>query len=87
MTHYLVESYQSRAGAKELDAVTERLRQAAAELSRSGSPVRYLRGLFVPEDELCLHLFEGVSVDAVRKALARAAVVYERIVATEEERT
>jgi hypothetical protein len=84
MAHYLVEAYQPRAGGKDLDAVSERVRRAAAELSRNGSPVRYLRGLVVPEDELYLHLFEAVSADAVHTALARAAVAYERIVETEE---
>lgn len=42
--------------------------------------MRYLRTIFVPEDETCFHLFEAVSADAVAEASKRAAIEHERIV-------
>jgi hypothetical protein len=80
MSEYLVEAYQHRAGAREIGAASARARQAADELAREGAAVRYLRSIFVPEDELCFHLFESPSPQAVRAALARAELEYERIV-------
>lgn len=45
-----------------------------------GDGVHLVRSLFVPEDEICLHVFAGPSVDAVRDALDGAAFAYQRIV-------
>ena len=84
MAQFLVEAYEARRGGDAVHARLERLRRAATELSRRGSRIRYLQRVFVPQDELCLYLFESASVDAVREALALAAVQYERIVETEE---
>ena len=84
MAQYLVEAYEPRRGSEDVAARFERLRRASAELSRRGSHVRCLRRLFVPEDELCLYLFESVSTVAVHEALTLAAVAYQRIVETEE---
>ena len=42
--------------------------------------VRLVRSIFVPEDEVGLHLFAAPSAAALRKALARAAFAYDRIV-------
>ena len=41
-------------------------------------PVRYVRAIFVPEDETCFFLYEAGSVDAVRKAARRAGLGCER---------
>jgi hypothetical protein len=80
MAEYLVEAYQHRADAREIGVAFARVRQAADEFAGEGAPVRYLRSIFVPEDELCFHMFESSSPAAVRAALARGAVEYERIV-------
>lgn len=52
---------------------------AAEELSREGTPVRYLRTIFVPEDETCYLLYEAVSAEAVRAAADRAEFRFERV--------
>jgi hypothetical protein len=44
--------------------------------------VRFLRSIFVPEDETCFYLYEAVSVDAVREAARRATVHVERVTET-----
>ena len=39
---------------------------------------------FLPDDEVCLHLFEAPSADAVSEAMRRAALAVDRIVETVE---
>ena len=80
MASYLVELYHPRSRVDQLTEASARLRAAAAELSREGTPVRYLRGLFLPEDETCLHLLEADSPEAVGEASRRAELAYDRIV-------
>jgi hypothetical protein len=73
---YLVEVYQPRTGA---DAAAARARSAADAASRAGTPVRYVRSIFVPEDETCFHVFESSSKEAVLAATERAAFAFPRI--------
>lgn len=78
MTSFLVETY-APAAIAHADAEA-RARLAAAELARAGTPVRYIRSIFVPGDEMCLYLFEAPSAEAVREASEGAGIVPERIV-------
>jgi hypothetical protein len=50
-------------------------------LCLEGTPVRYLRSIFVPEDEICFLLYEAGSADAVREAALRARLPVERVAA------
>jgi hypothetical protein len=75
---FLVETYAPSAVARA--DVETRARRAAAELARTGIPVRYVRSIFVPEDEMCLYLFEARSADAVREASEKAGIAPGRIV-------
>lgn len=79
MASYLVEHYHPRSRGDQLTQASARLRAAAAQMSREGTPVRYLRGLFVPDDETCFHIFEAGSADAVGEAARRAELAYDRI--------
>ena len=81
MTSFLVEGYLARASENEPALSAERARRAAAEL---GSSVRYVRSIFLPEDETCFHIFEGSSADAVGEVSTRAHIAYERIVEVRE---
>ena len=45
----------------------------------AGVPVRFLRSVFVPEDESCFFLYEGPTADAVREAAARAELVVAQV--------
>jgi hypothetical protein len=80
MPTYLVETYMPRSRAREARAAGRRARAAAEELSREGSPVRYLRTTFLPGDETCFHLFEASSADAVEEVSRRARLGGARIV-------
>jgi hypothetical protein len=44
-------------------------------------PVRFVRAIFMPEDETCFFLYEAGSVEAVREAARRAGLGSERITA------
>lgn len=41
-------------------------------MRREGEHVRFLRSVFVPEDDACFFLYEGASAQAVRDAATRA---------------
>ena len=84
MAHYLVEAYTSKSGQGDLGSLVARARRASARMRRDGIEVRYLRPILVPEDEICFHLFEAPSAEAVGEASRRAELVYERIVETAE---
>jgi Protein of unknown function (DUF4242) len=73
---FLVEVYQPRASA---NVAAARARSAAKAASRAGTPVRYVRSIFVPEDETCFHVFESSSKEAVLEATERAAFAFPRI--------
>lgn len=75
MPKFLVEAYAGRISESTCAELAARARAAGA-----GTSVRYLRSIFVPEDETCFHLFEGASLQAVAEASTRAALAYERIV-------
>jgi hypothetical protein len=81
---YLVELYVSRHDHPSVGRGVERARKAAAELTREGTAVRYVRAIFVPEDETCLLLYEAESLAAVDAAARRAGLAFERIAAAEE---
>jgi ubiquinone/menaquinone biosynthesis C-methylase UbiE len=82
MAEFLVELYVSGADADGADRETRRARSAAAALTAEGRPVRLVRSIFVPEDETCFLLVEADTAEAVHEAANRAAVPFERVLAT-----
>ena len=81
MAEYLVEVYVSRSDAAGAEQGAERARVAAEQLRREGAAVRYVRSIFVPEDETCFLLYEANSVEDVEEAARRAALPLDRVVA------
>ncbi len=79
MAEFLVELYAPRSDAATIRRDARRARRAARELTREGVPVRYLRAVFVPDDETCFYLYEAKSADAVQQAADRAALRIERV--------
>lgn len=79
VAEFLVEVYVSRADAAAVERSAERARLAAEALIQEGIPVRYLRSIFVPEDETCFFLYEAASVEGVHVAARRAALSFERV--------
>jgi hypothetical protein len=77
---YLAEAYVARPRASELRAHERRARAAAKQLTQQGIPIRFLRSIFVPADEICFYVFEAISAEAVGAACERAALRFERVV-------
>lgn len=76
---YLIESYLPALGADERAQVAARARAAADELARDGAVLRYVDAIFVPDDEMCLLVYEADSADLVREAARRAGVSCDRV--------
>jgi uncharacterized protein DUF4242 len=78
MAEFVLEFYVPRidGGAGER---AERARRAAEDLTREGTPVRYLRSILLPEEETCLMLYEAASAGDVRAAAGRASLPLARV--------
>jgi hypothetical protein len=79
MAEFLVELYVSRADGAEVERAAERARDAAEQLTREGRPVRFVRSIFVPEDETCFYLYEAASAEHVSEAARCADLRFERV--------
>lgn len=77
MPSFLVEAY-----AADPSAVADARDRATA---LAGPGVRHVRTTFLPTDETLLHFFEAPSGDALREAVQRACLRYNRIVEAVEE--
>ena len=53
----------------------------AGELTAAGTPVRYIRSTFAPDDGRCMCLFEAASEADVRRLNDEAGLPYDRVVA------
>jgi hypothetical protein len=80
MPRFLVEAYVARSRAQEARAAGRAAREAAEELTREGTPVRYVRTTFLPNDETCFHVFEAAAEEAVGEVCRRAGLGSGRIV-------
>jgi hypothetical protein len=78
-TRYTVELRVPRAGWVDVHQAAARAREATEEMRREGEPVRFLRSIFVPEDDACFFLYEGPSAESVRAAARRAKLGVRRV--------
>ena len=82
MAEFMVELYISRSdGAATVALAAERLRIGAEAATRAGTPVRFLRSIFVPEDETCFVLMEAETAGDVRDAALRVGMRFEHVAA------
>lgn len=79
MTTFVIETYLSREHGERLGDAVSRLRAAVESRSIRGT-VRYVRSVFIPEDETCFHVIEATSAKAVEDLSRRATIRAERIV-------
>ena len=77
---YVVECFWPGVDADAVRALDARAAASAGELTRAGTPVRYLGSLLMRTDEVVLCLFEGEE-SSVREAAERAEVPFERVLA------
>jgi hypothetical protein len=72
LSRYLVEMAAPSGGWQELQQLTARARAAAEEMCGEGLAVRFLRSIYVPEDQSCFFLYEADSIETVSQAGSRA---------------
>jgi hypothetical protein len=72
LARYTVELRLPETGWTDIRDATARARQVTEELRREGHHVRFLRSIFVPEDDACFFLYEGPSARVVKAAALRA---------------
>ena len=77
---YLAECFWPGLDREDVERGAERVRRAAAELTREGTHVELTGSIFVPEDEVVFYLFTGHSAGVVREACERAGIRFERVV-------
>ena len=75
MFEFLVETYAPDVAALRAEDAA----LAAEQVRQEGAQIRFLRAIFVPEDEISFYLFQASSADAVRLAMTRAGVRPDRI--------
>ena len=80
MPNYLVETYLSRGLAGERASRDRRARSAAEQLAEGGTPVRFDRSIYVPEDEICFFVFDAPSGRDAVLAAERAELDPVRVV-------
>ena len=75
MPSFILETYVTRLSAGGLDELVERAKRAT-----TGTAVSHLRSYFVPEDDMCMHVFDAPSIAAVQAIADSAGLETERIV-------
>jgi Protein of unknown function (DUF4242) len=80
MAEFLIEVYAAQTNSRGVDAAARRARAAAQALAAEGPEVRYVRCIFVPEDETCFYVYEADSVDTVHEVARRAGLAVDRVV-------
>lgn len=81
MPTFIVERHLPGISEEQLVAAATRAKRTTAQMTEEGTPIRYLFSNFIPGEERCFCLFEGPTVDAVRRANERAQIPFERILA------
>lgn len=76
MRSYAVELYAPRAVALEAG---RRIGSAAGQMRSEGTSIRYMRSVFLRDDEICFLLVDAASVGAIAEAARRAAVTFDRV--------
>jgi hypothetical protein len=69
LTRYLIELRHPAGGWEQLQQIAARVRRAVGERQHQGSEVRFLRSIFVPEDNACFFLIEASSADMARQVI------------------
>jgi hypothetical protein len=80
MTVYMVERDLKGIAMADLAAAQKAAINTAQAYTAQGTPVRYIRSTFAPEDGRCMCLFEAGSAEDVKKLNDEAKLPYSRVV-------
>ena len=79
MATFVVEVYVPPSKTGELEEVIRRLGDAREHAAPRAPDARYVRSTFLPEDEVCFHVFEAETAAAVRDLGAGLALTFDRV--------
>ncbi|HEY2201384.1 MAG TPA: hypothetical protein VGH56_05825 [Solirubrobacteraceae bacterium] len=79
MHEFVAEHYISATDADGAQRGASIARLAAEQLTREGTPVEFVRSIFIPRDETCIYIYRAGSLEAVQAALARTPLRFERV--------
>jgi hypothetical protein len=80
MTVYMVERNLKGIAMSDLAAAQQAAIKTSNEYAAKGTPMRYIRSTFAPEDGRCMCLFEANSAEDVKKLNEEAKLPYLRVV-------
>lgn len=80
MTIYMVERDLKGISMEALGGAQKAAIGKAAQMAAAGTPIRYIRSTFAPEDGRCLCLFDAASEADVRRLNDEAGLPYHRVV-------
>jgi hypothetical protein len=78
-TRFTVELRQPDGGWADVQEAAARAREATEQMRCEGESVRFLRSIYVPEDDACFLLYEGPSAHLVKTAALRAKLGVRRV--------
>lgn len=80
MTVYMVERNLKGIAMSDLAAAQRAAISTAKSYTANGTPMRYIRSTFTPEDGCCMCLFEANSAEDVKRLNDEAKIPYSRVV-------
>ena len=80
--YFTVELSRPDGGWSDLERDLASARRASEDLQREGVAVRFVRSIFVPEDDACILLYESAAADDVRRAVELAELDCRRVAQT-----
>ena len=80
MTVYMVERNLKGIAMSDLAAAQKTAISTANSYAAKGTPMRYIRSTFAPEDGRCMCLFEATNADSVKRLNDEAKLPYSQIV-------
>ncbi len=80
MTVYMVERNLKGIAMNDLAAAQQLAIKTANEYAANGTPMRYIRSTFAPQDGRCMCLFEAGTADDVRRLNDEAKLPYVQVV-------
>ena len=80
MSTFMVERHLGGISMDDLGGAQKTAITKGQEMTAAGTPVRYLRSTFAPEDGRCMCLFEAEKTEDVRQLNDEAGLPYDRIV-------
>ncbi len=80
MQVYMVERSLKGILMNDLAAAQNRAISAAEEMTKAGTPVRYIRSTFVPDSGCCMCLFAASDAEHVKKLNQKANIPFDSVV-------